>query len=149
MVHCHISKDTSGTPEIAKITKVHLTVKTHQHQVLPFMGLHCPWQAHPATGHQHSQPVSQCLPCCSRHIGQAPSHHHEWGRKGNAERECEDIHLARWEFSNAMNPQEFPRPRLVSGPGLIVRSGRQCQARSPGQVRIISRPDPTGIQPGP
>ncbi len=95
-VHCRVFEDNSGALEIAKVPKMcpltkHINVKFHHFRDYVDCGeimLH--------TINTHDQPADMLTKLLA-----APTltQHHAtimgWGGKGNAERECEDIHHGR------------------------------------------------------
>jgi len=97
-VHCQVFKDNSGALEIAKIPKMcpctkHINIKFHHFRDYVDCGeimLH--------TINTHDQPVDMLTKLL---VAPMLAQHHAtimgWGRKGNAERECEDIHCGRFQ----------------------------------------------------
>jgi len=94
MIHCRVFEDNSGALEIAKVPKMcprtkHINVKFHHFRDYVDRG--------EITLHAistHDQPVDMLTkPLSEPILNQHRATIMGWNGKGNAERECEDIHL--------------------------------------------------------
>ncbi len=108
MIHCQVFEDNSGALKIAKVPKMqpqtkHINIKFHHFQDYVMRG--------EITLHAistHSQPADMLTKLLNKPI----LNHHSatimgWGRKGNVERECEDIPSCRQLASNAGKNQGY------------------------------------------
>ncbi len=94
MVHCRVFEDNSSALEIAKVPKMHLHTK---HINIKF---HHFWDYVECSEimlhaiNTHNQPADMLTkPLAALTLAQHHATIMSWDRNGNAERECEDIHL--------------------------------------------------------
>jgi len=122
-VHCHVVEDNSGTLKIAKVPKTcpctkHINIKFHHFRDYIDRGeimLH--------DINTHDQPADMLTkPLAAPTLAQHCATIMGWGEKGNAERECEDVHCAK--FQQCHEPRKIllvPSLHKAIVPGLHAR----------------------------
>jgi len=135
-IHCQVFEDNSGALKNAKIPKMHpctkhINIKFHHfrdyvnHREIMLHAINT-----------HNQPVDMLTkPLAAPTLAQHWQTIMGWGRKGNAERECEDIHCGRF--------QQCHEP---AGSSSSTKSTKGRSTRPPCKV-TFSQSGPTTIRP--